>query len=88
MNIVLITPRPQDRSQRSSMQYTRAILLIFTLTNPHILKRCQTSQYRPTNPWKMRVITICDDEREEIVTFVSTYGLKAIQIKGNEDQMK
>jgi len=27
-------------------------------------------------PWKMRVVTICGDEREVIITFVSTYGLQ------------
>jgi len=29
--------------------------------------------------WKMRVVTIYDDEREEIVTYVSTCGSKAVK---------
>jgi len=34
-------------------------------------------------PWKMRVITVYDDEREEIMTYVSTYDLQGQSIKAS-----
>ena len=36
----------------------------------------------------MRVITIYDDKREEIVTYVSTYDLKRQPNKGKQVQVK
>jgi len=32
--------------------------------------------------WKMRVITVYDDEREEIITYVSTYDMQRLSNKG------
>ena len=32
--------------------------------------------------WKMRVITVYDDEREEIITYVSTYDMQGQSNKG------
>ena len=42
----------------------------YLLTHRDCSRRC---------PWKMRVVTIYDDEREEIVTYVSTCGSKAVK---------
>jgi len=36
----------------------------------------------------MRVITVYDDEREEIITYVSTYDMQGQSIKANLDQTK
>ena len=36
----------------------------------------------------MRVITVYDDEREEIITYVSTYDMQGQSIKVNQGQMK
>jgi len=33
--------------------------------------------------WKMRVIAVYDDEREEIKTYVSTYDMQGQSIKAN-----
>jgi len=36
-----------------------------------------------TNNWKMRVIKVYDDEKEEIITYVSTYDTQGQSIKAN-----
>jgi len=36
-----------------------------------------------TSIWKMRVITIYEDERETVVTYVSTYDMQGQSIKAN-----
>ena len=43
---------------------------------------------RPDLLWKMRVITVYDDDREEIIIYVSTYDMQGQSIKANKDRMK
>ena len=43
---------------------------------------------RPGEYWKMRVMTIYEDEREMIVTYVSTCGLQRQSNEADKDQIK
>jgi len=54
------------------------ILQVLQLTAPD-----QASECREDIPWKMRVIAVYDDEREEVKTYVSTYDMQGQSIKTN-----
>jgi len=41
----------------------------------------------PCIDWKMRVTIVCEDEREVIATYVSTYDMQGQSIKAPKSQM-
>ena len=71
---------------------------IFYIFEVEYLTRCIDNKVKPTtyssdsisvkDPWKMRVITVYDDEREKIITYVSTYDIQGQSIKANCGQIK
>ena len=60
--------------------YSKSLIILDTLSLP----RCTSDNviYTKNHLWKMRVITVYDDEREEIITYISTYDMQGQSKEG------
>ena len=57
--------------------------ITFKSSSPVTLFNVTKKEFNATLPWKMHVITGCEDERGAIITYVSTYVMQGQSIKAN-----